>query len=236
MRCGEDKQSGGHEQRSEKPLVYAVEQRKDRQLKEIVDFLSTGSLPEDGTRAKLLASQETLFTLVNGILYYVDPKGDHRRRVAVPEHLQTQLMDENHRGRYSGHFSGPKLYNAMVKCWWWKGMYKDVLAYCKECPECAVATGVGRQRRPPLHPIPIERPFQVVAVDIMDLLCTENDNKHVVVFQDMFTKWPMVYAVPDQKAERLAKLLFEGRFLEYQKLCCPTEELISCWIHASLLG
>ena len=43
----------------------------------------------------------------------------------------------------------------------------------------------------------------------MDLPCTESGNKHVVVFQVMFTKWPMVYAVPDQKIERITKLLCE---------------------------
>ena len=88
-------------------------------------------------------------------------------------------------------------------------MYTDVLAYCKKCPECAVVTGAGRQHRPPLHPIPVQRPFQIIGVDIMDLPCTESGNKHVVVFQDMFTKWPMVYAVPDQKTERITKLLCE---------------------------
>ena len=34
-------------------------------------------------------------------------------------------------------------------------------------------------------------------------------NKHVVVFQDMLTEWPMVFPVPDQKTERLEKLLCE---------------------------
>ena len=43
----------------------------------------------------------------------------------------------------------------------------------------------------------------------MDLPCTERGNKHVVVFQDMFTKWPLVFAVPDQRAERIARLLCE---------------------------
>ena len=77
------------------------------------------------------------------------------------------------------------------------------------CPECATATGNSRQPSVPLHPIPVQRPFQILGVDIMDLPCTERGNKHVVVFQDFFTKWPMVYAVPDQKAIRIAKLLIE---------------------------
>lgn len=41
-----------------------------------------------------------------------------------------------------------------------------------------------------------------MGLDIMDLPSTEQRNKHVVVFQDMFAKWPMVFPVPDQKAER----------------------------------
>ena len=43
----------------------------------------------------------------------------------------------------------------------------------------------------------------------MDLPITESGNKHVVVFQDMFTKWPLVFPVPDQRAERIARLLCE---------------------------
>ena len=43
----------------------------------------------------------------------------------------------------------------------------------------------------------------------MDLPKTEAGNKHVVVFQDFLSKWPLVFPVPDQKAERIARLLVE---------------------------
>ena len=43
----------------------------------------------------------------------------------------------------------------------------------------------------------------------MDLPKTEAGNKHVVVFQDFLSKWPLVFPVPDQKAIRLARLLVE---------------------------
>ena len=88
-------------------------------------------------------------------------------------------------------------------------MYVDAMALCKKCPECAIVTGAGRQHRPPLKPIPVQRPFQIIGLDVMDLPCTAQGNRHVVVFQDMFTKWPIVFTVPDQKAERIAKLLCE---------------------------
>ena len=78
------------------------------------------------------------------------------------------------------------------------------MAYCKRCPECAIVSGAGRQHRPPLKPIPVQRPFQKIGVDIMDLPCTEHGNKHVVIFQDT-----LVFPVPDQHAERIARLLCE---------------------------
>ena len=33
----------------------------------------------------------------------------------------------------------------------------------------------------------------------MDLPAMQQGNKHVMVFQDFFMKWPLVYPVPDQK-------------------------------------
>ena len=52
----------------------------------------------------------------------------------------------------------------------------------------------------------MQRVFQIVEVDIMDLPKTEAGNKHVVVFQDFL---PLVFPVPDKKAIRLARLLVE---------------------------
>ncbi len=41
--------------------------------------------------------------------------------------------------------------------------------------------------RPPLQSIPVNRPFQIVCVDIMDLPITTRGNRHVLVFQDFLT-------------------------------------------------
>ena len=43
----------------------------------------------------------------------------------------------------------------------------------------------------------------------MDLPVTDQGNKHVVVIQDLFAKWPMVFAVPDQKTARISRLIAE---------------------------
>ena len=43
----------------------------------------------------------------------------------------------------------------------------------------------------------------------MELPKTKNVNCYVMAFQDVFSKWPVVFAAPDQKAERLVRLLTE---------------------------
>ena len=111
------------------------------------------------------------------------------------------MMEEYHSGIMEGHFSGPKIYKTMSRQWWWQNMYQDITNYTSGCAQCAIVTGSGRRQLPPMQPIPVDHP------DIMELPLTANGNKYAIVFQDLFTKWPMVYATPDQKAERIAKLL-----------------------------
>ena len=83
------------------------------------------------------------------------------------------------------------------------------MEFCKNCGECATVAGVGRRNKPPLHPVPIQRPFQIVGFDIMELPKTYQGNHYVIVFQDFMTKWPLVFPAPDQKAIRLARLVAE---------------------------
>jgi len=37
-----------------------------------------------------------------------------------------------------------------------------------------------------------------------------NGNRYVAVFMDYLTKWPEAYAIPDQKAETIAKLFVKN--------------------------
>jgi len=115
-----------------------------------------------------------------------------------------ELIEEYHAGVMSGHFSGPKIYQVMSRQWWCENMYRYIVDYTKNFPQCASATGTGRKQQLPMHSIPVELPFQIVGVDIME---TANGNRRVIVFQDFFTKWPVVYPAPDQKAKRNAELL-----------------------------
>ena len=188
---------------------FAREQKQDAGIQEIVAFLEHNKLPMDDHKARKLALQSSLFSMVDGILYFVDSKKGSNRRVVLPKHLQQKVMEEAHGGTFGGHFCGPRLYAMLARHWWWENMYSSVLLFCKACAECAIATGGSHPGRPPLSPIPVQRPFQIMGVDLMELPMTTRGNKYVLVFQDLFTKWPMVYPLPDQKTEHIVKILVE---------------------------
>lgn len=55
--------------------------------------------------------------------------------------------------------------------------------------------------------IPIQKPLQLLGVDIMDLPMTESGIKHVLVFQDLLSKWPLVFPIPDQKSWHIVDIV-----------------------------
>ena len=190
------------------PTVIS-EQKRDPVLQAMIQYQKKGVLPGDPLLAKRIAAQATQFELVDGVLCFIDLKRRNKKRVVVPSHLREKLIGEVHGGPMSGHFATTRIFTTLSRTWWWDGMYQDVNRHCKTCPQCVMVTGAGRPGHPPLKPIPVSRPFQIMGIDIMDLPRTNQGNKHVIVVQDFLTKWPFVFAVPDQKTHRIARLIVE---------------------------
>ena len=190
------------------PLTeLAYEQRRDPRVKEIIDFLE--GVPDDNTRVRKIALQAPLFTLMDKTLWFVDSRRKNARRAVIPKHLRQQILKEAHSGPFGGHFSGTRLFKTLAAHLWWEGMFQHAQKFARTCPECNFAVGIGRITRPLLHLIPVSRPFQILGIDIMDLPLTEQGNRHTVVVQDLFTKWPLVFTVPNQKTARIAKTMAE---------------------------
>ena len=85
---------------------------------------------------------------------------------------------------------------------------RDVRKYRRSCLECVTRKGPGKAVRPPLKSIPVGGPFHRVGVDILQLPLTENGNRYVV-FLDYLTKLVEAFAIPDQSASTIARILVE---------------------------
>ena len=47
-------------------------------------------------------------------------------------------------------------------------MYEDINC-CHKCPQCVFVSGSGKHTKPPLHPIPVSKPFQIVDVAELEI-------------------------------------------------------------------
>ena len=51
--------------------------------------------------------------------------------------------------------------------------------------------------------IPIGRPWKMIAVDVLDVPRSVNNNIYLLVIQEYFTKWVEAIPLPDQTANRI---------------------------------
>ena len=179
-------------------------QRQDRNLCEIIDYQKTGTLPQDEKRAREMALTKSQYTLLDGVLYRVE--SDKTLRIIPPESHRKVLWEEVHSGMFGGHLRDAKIHGQLSRHYWWPGIRADILRWCKSCLTCA-SRHVGRAVRPLLTPIPVAGAFDRLGVDVIQFPPSYNGNKYAVVFVDYLTKWPEVFAVPDQTALTIAQLL-----------------------------
>ena len=184
-------------------------QRQDEELAPIFRFLEDGIVPGDDRRAKRLALEKSSFEVIDGVLYHENPSVPGVWRIVVPKALRETLLKESHSGKFAGHFAERKLYATLRTKYWWDKMRSDVHKHCRSCLTCASRKGPGRAPRPKLQPIPVGGPFHRVGVDVLQLPLSHEGKQYAVVFMDYLTKWPEVFAVPDQKAETIARLFVE---------------------------
>ena len=83
-------------------------------------------------------------------------------------------------------------------------MFTDIIEFCNSCQQCHIAIGTGKALKPPLYPIPVDRVFKIVGIDIMELPKTSHGNNYVVVFQDFLASSPLASTrSEDREAFRL---------------------------------
>ena len=85
-------------------------------------------------------------------------------------------------------------------------MLYDIHQYCRECSVCQISKPPSPQKAP-LHSMPIGRPWQMIAVDILEVPLSFNKNHYLLVIQDYFSKWVDAIPLPNQKADCITKAL-----------------------------
>ena len=110
----------------------------------------------------------------------------------------------------AGHLGLSKTYEKLRQKYYWKNMYADYAHWVKTCADCSTRKIPKRHPKAPLLPIPVERPFDRVAVDCSaPFPATHSNNWYIVIFTDYLTRWPEGFAVSNVEATTIAELLVD---------------------------
>ena len=161
---------------------------------------------------------------------YDASEGEIQLRVAVPTggtssmevpgvgrrdlSLRNRLLLEYHNGVLGGHLGRDKTYARLERDWWWPGLYRDVMLWCKHCLPCQKEnsrTGVSAWSRTEYY----DRPFRVIQFDLVT--CgSEGINeggvtgaRYILTSICCFSRWVWFVPLINKEAETVAKALLE---------------------------
>ena len=147
-------------------------QLRDTTLTPYFHYLERQKLPTSETESRRIVLECEKLEVIDGVLHHDNPVDFSQWCIVVPGDLRQTLLAEFHSSVFSGHFSERKIYERLRRRYWWSGMRSDVRRFCRACISCASRRGPGRAVRPPLHPIPVKKPFHRVAVDVLTMPLT----------------------------------------------------------------
>ena len=130
--------------------------------------------------------------------------------LVVPPTLVPTILRQVHDDPLSGHLGVNKTVDVLLERYYWPGFSADVKRYIRECPACQRTFVLTPRPKAPLRSIPVGSPFDMLAIDFLELPRTTRGNRYVLVCSDYFTRWPEAFATTDQTSETVAKVLFDG--------------------------
>ena len=115
-------------------------------------------------------------------------------------------MYRSHDVPAAGHQGREKTLERLRQQAYWVNMSQDVEKHCSECQTCQ-RSKLPRPTRAPLVSVPIGNPWQMVAVDILEVPVSCKGHRYLLVVQDYFTKWADATPLRNQTAATITQEL-----------------------------
>jgi hypothetical protein len=172
-------------------------QRKDPAMQSLIEFLETKS--ENDPKAQ--------YKLISGVLH--EHKKDGSLVLLVPYTMITDVLSLFHDGSTTVHMASDRMYALMRKRFSWPNMHADISAYVQACLICNKFKKPLQNKNGLLIPIITRKPMEMIAMDIISMHETENNNKHVLVCVDLFTSWVEATPLKSLEAEEVIAAFFK---------------------------
>ncbi|KAL5491866.1 hypothetical protein EMCRGX_G017231 [Ephydatia muelleri] len=126
----------------------------------------------------------------------------------MPTSLQEVALRSCHDIINAGHQGTERILDRLEQMTYWVGMAKATELYCRSCNACQQSK-LPMPQAVPMTNVPIGRPWQMLAVDVLEVPMSGHGYRYLLVFQDYFTKWAEAVPMPDQTAERIVRALID---------------------------
>ena len=126
----------------------------------------------------------------------------------MPASQRLTLLKQHHDTPSAGHLGFEKTVAKVHQVGYWVGMLRDIDRYCRECGVCQ-RTKPPAPMKAPLTNVPIGKPWEMIAVDILEVPVSQHNNRYLLVIQDYMTKWTEAIPIPNQIAACIATELIK---------------------------
>ncbi len=199
------------------PIMKALEKQESRPKWEKVSAESTD--------LKTIWGQWERLRIRNGLLMRtwvdeLDPDVE-KFQFVVPSTYRSEVLRHHHDSPVGGHLGVPKTVEKIRPLFYWPSLTRSVRQHIRCCDACAALKSPPSPARAPMGTFISGSRGERVSLDIMGPLpVTKQGNQFILVIADMFTKWTIAIALPDQEAKTVADALMEHWIAVYG---CPRE-------------
>ncbi|KAL5497228.1 hypothetical protein EMCRGX_G013661 [Ephydatia muelleri] len=183
-------------------------QKQDDAIQQLYTALNSQQTPLKNWKRPTMRQYAQLWSqleVVDGIVcrrYKPGPTSDTILVPVLTEALYQKAMSLCHDSPTAGHQGTLKTWERIRQEAYWVNIAQDVDRYCRECVTCQKAK-LPMPVRSTLTNIPIGRPWQMIAIDILEVPVSTKNNRYLLVIQDYFTKWADARPLKDQTAVRI---------------------------------
>jgi len=186
-----------------------LEQRKDKVLSEVMQWMESKELSSDSSdEVKLLIEKQGhMFVMHDNKLFLnVTERHGNRYLLVVPELMKKMIFDKCHQA--GGHPGFKKTLYRIKERFWWKGMAAEVKKWTKICKTCQMVKPPNKAQAAPMTMQTAEGVFSRLNVDFHGpFKPTKSGNRYVFTMSDHFSRFVLLTPVSDQTAETAAEVI-----------------------------
>uniref|UniRef100_A0AAR2JKB7 Gypsy retrotransposon integrase-like protein 1 n=1 Tax=Pygocentrus nattereri TaxID=42514 RepID=A0AAR2JKB7_PYGNA len=193
-------------------------QRADPCIREVISMIETGEKLVPAIRTELpqityLLRQLSRLSLHNQILYRRRLEGSTPTyQLVLPEELCPVVLKSLHDDM--GHMGIDRTMDLIRTRFYWPKLADDVERKVKTCERCVRRKSLP-EKAAPLTNIVSTRPLELVCMDFLSIEPDSKNTKDVLVLTDHFTKYAIAIPTPNQKAQTVAKCLWDNLIVQY---------------------